>query len=258
MRRTSASFATAALVLGIVAAPAGAGSTDYLLELGGVDGESQDDKHKNQIEILSYSWGATQTSTGFGHGGGGGTGKVNVHDISISKMPATATAKGEKGGTEDINIGVGELQESGEAEITLKGSAAKRLPGKRTPPTVTLKRGSSAAAASGGVQVAAGDVDGDGRADAVSPRDAASGLATGKRMHKPVTFQTPRETGSLTIQGKFPGCVVGARYPVMKLGNAAKRYTLQDAIITSCRTVASGGDALPMEEVSFNYAKIES
>ena len=238
MRRTSASFATAALVLAVVATPAGAGSTDYLLELGGVDGESKDDKHKEQIEIQSFSWGATQTSAGFGHGGGGGTGKVNVHDISISKMPATATAKGEKGGTEDINIGVGELQESGEAEITLKGSKIHEN------------------SASGGVQVAAGDIDGDGRADVVSPRDAASGLATGKRMHKPVTFPTPRDKGSLTIRGKFPGCVVGARYPVMKLGNAAKRYTLQDAIITSCRTVR--GTAAAMEEVSFNYAKIKT
>ena len=240
MRRTSASFATAALVLAVVATPAGAGSTDYLLELGGVDGESKDDKHKEQIEIQSFSWGATQTSAGFGHGGGGGTGKVNVHDISISKMPATATAKGEKGGTEDINIGVGELQESGK-DMMLKGS----------------KIGENAPAA-GGVQVAAGDVDGDGRADVVPPRDAASGLATGKRMHKPVTFPTPRDRGSVTVRGKFPGCVVGARYPTMRLGNAAKRYTLQDAIITSCGTVSSGGDALPMEEVSFNYAKIKT
>src|SRR3990170_1017276 len=84
------------------------------------------------------------------------------------------------------------------------------------------------------------------------------GAAPGKQMHKPVTFPTPRDKGSLTIRGKFPGCVVGARYPVMKLGNAAKRYTLQDAIITSCGTVSSGGDALPMEEVSFNYAKIKT
>jgi hypothetical protein len=64
----------------------------------------------------------------------------------------------------------------------------------------------------------------------------------------------PLAKGSLTVRGKFPGCVVGTRYPSLTLGGRGKRYTLQDAIITSCAT-ASGG-ALPMEEVSFNYAKI--
>jgi hypothetical protein len=174
----------------MVAAPAGAGSTDYLLELGGVDGESQDDKHKNQIEILSFSWGARQT-TALTDG---------LLILRANEQPAAAGSK----------------------DMTLKGS----------------KIGENAPAA-GGVRVAVGDVDGDGPTD--------------KRMHKPVTFPTPRDTGSLTIRGKFPGCVVGARYPIMKLGNAANRYTLQDAIITSCATVAG---AAPMEEVSFNYAKI--
>jgi hypothetical protein len=46
--------------------PAIAGQTDYLLKLGGVDGDTkaqtQDDKHKNQIEILSYSWGDTRSA----------------------------------------------------------------------------------------------------------------------------------------------------------------------------------------------------
>ena len=40
--------------------------------------------------------------------------------------------------------------------------------------------------------VAAGDVNGDGRADVMArdkaPRDAASGQASGKRMHKPITI----------------------------------------------------------------------
>src|SRR5687768_2918334 len=39
-------------------ASAQAAALDYFLHIEGVDGESQDDKHKNQIEILSYSWGA--------------------------------------------------------------------------------------------------------------------------------------------------------------------------------------------------------
>ena len=248
MRRTSASLTAAAVALAMISVPASAGSTDYLLELGGVEGQTQDDKHKNQIEILSYSWGATQTSHGTG-AGGMGAGKVSMQDISApSATSGAAKAKGEKGGTEDINIGVGELQKTGEAEITLKGNAGTGGAGKHTPPTVTLKRGTTAAAA-GGVRVAVGDVTGDGA-------QAASGLPTGKRQHKPLMLSAPLAEGSVTVRGKFPGCAVGTRYPTIRLGNAARRYTLQDAIITSCATVPGG--AAPMEEVSFNYAKIKT
>jgi hypothetical protein len=126
--------------------------------------------------------------------------------IRYNTAPAgSAAAQGEKGGTEDINIGVGELQEAGKPGMT-------------------------------------------------APRDAASGLPTGKRQHKPMMLTAPLAKGSLTVRGKFPGCVVGTRYSSLTLGGRGKRYTLQDAIITSCGTAP--GQAAPMEEVSFNYAKI--
>ena len=35
-------------------------ASDYLLELDGIKGESQDKKHKETIEIQSFSWGAVQ------------------------------------------------------------------------------------------------------------------------------------------------------------------------------------------------------
>src|ERR1041385_6748995 len=38
-------------------------------------------------------------------------------------------------------------------------------------------------------RVAAGDVNGDGKADVSSPRDAASGQASGKRQHQPVSLK---------------------------------------------------------------------
>ena len=47
-------------------------------------GESQDDKHKNWIDILSWDWGMTQSGTTH-IGGGGGTGKVSVQDLVITK-----------------------------------------------------------------------------------------------------------------------------------------------------------------------------
>ena len=35
-------------------------ASDYLLKLEGIKGESLDAKHKDEIEIESFSWGATQ------------------------------------------------------------------------------------------------------------------------------------------------------------------------------------------------------
>ena len=217
MRRTSS--LAAAFMLTAVASPAAAGSTDYLLELGGVQGESQDDKHKNQIEILSYWWGATRSDA------------ITDGLLIVRGVNAQPAAEGSK-------------------DMTLKGS----------------KIGENSAATAGGVRVAVGDVDGDGRAEAKVPKTTVRGLApgaikptaqaTGKRVHKPFRLSAPLETGSVTVRGRFPGCAVGAHYPTIRLGNAARRYTLQDAVITSCSTVPGG--AAPMEEVSFNYAKIKT
>jgi type VI secretion system secreted protein Hcp len=53
---------------------------DYFLKIEGIQGESQDKTHKNEIEIESFSWGATQTGTA-SHGGGMGAGKVQMQDF---------------------------------------------------------------------------------------------------------------------------------------------------------------------------------
>jgi type VI secretion system secreted protein Hcp len=56
-------------------------SVDYFLKLDGIDGESMDDNgHKNEIDLLSWSWGETQTGT-FSQGSGGGAGKVAMQDF---------------------------------------------------------------------------------------------------------------------------------------------------------------------------------
>lgn len=47
-------------------------------------GESKHIKHKDEIQVLAWSWGASQSGS-FGHGTGGGAGKANVQDISITK-----------------------------------------------------------------------------------------------------------------------------------------------------------------------------
>ena len=53
-------------------------------------GESQDDKHRDWIDILSWDWGMVQSGTTH-QGGGGGGGKVDVRDITISKYVDKAT-----------------------------------------------------------------------------------------------------------------------------------------------------------------------
>jgi len=57
-------------------------ATDIFAKIGDIKGESVDAKHKDEIEVLSFSWGVTNsgsTSTG----GGGGAGKATFQDLSI-------------------------------------------------------------------------------------------------------------------------------------------------------------------------------
>ena len=55
-------------------------AVDYFLKIKGIEGESKDSKHTNEIDVLSFSWGETQTGTHAG-GGGGGSGKVAMQDF---------------------------------------------------------------------------------------------------------------------------------------------------------------------------------
>jgi type VI secretion system secreted protein Hcp len=63
---------------------------DYFLKLDGIEGESRDDKHKNEIEIESFSWGATHTGT-LAFGGGGGAGKVQFNDFHFASSSTKAS-----------------------------------------------------------------------------------------------------------------------------------------------------------------------
>jgi type VI secretion system secreted protein Hcp len=57
-------------------------ASDIFAKLGDIKGESLDDKHKDEIEVLSYSWGVTNAGS-MGHGSGGGEGKATFHDMSF-------------------------------------------------------------------------------------------------------------------------------------------------------------------------------
>lgn len=64
--------------------------SDCFLKLEGIPGESADDKHKEEIDILSWSWGASQPGS-MAYGGGGGAGKVNMQDFSFSMRNGKAS-----------------------------------------------------------------------------------------------------------------------------------------------------------------------
>lgn len=57
-------------------------ASDIFAKLGDIKGESLDSKHKDEIEVLSYSWGVTNAGS-MGHGSGGGEGKATFHDLSF-------------------------------------------------------------------------------------------------------------------------------------------------------------------------------
>lgn len=63
---------------------AGAAQSDYFLKIEGIDGESTDEGHRGEIEILSWSWGTNQMGTG-GQAGSNRGGKVNFQDLSVTK-----------------------------------------------------------------------------------------------------------------------------------------------------------------------------
>ena len=53
---------------------------DMFLKLDGIKGESVDSKHKDELEVLSFSFGATNAGEGRA-GGGAGAGKAQFHDL---------------------------------------------------------------------------------------------------------------------------------------------------------------------------------
>lgn len=63
---------------------------DYFLKIDGIPGESQDAKHKNELELESFSWGETQSAVA---GPGDGAGKVQMQDFHFVKHLDQASPK---------------------------------------------------------------------------------------------------------------------------------------------------------------------
>jgi len=67
-------------------------AVDYFLKIDGIEGESADAKHKGEIDLQSWGFGATQSGT-MHSGGGGGGGKVSVQDLHFVTQISKASPK---------------------------------------------------------------------------------------------------------------------------------------------------------------------
>lgn len=93
-------------------------AVDMFLKLDKIGGESQDDGHKGEIDVLAWSWGMSQSGN-MHLGGGGGSGKVAIQDISITKYVDKASATLMKYCSHGDHIG--------EAMLTVRKAGGKPL-----------------------------------------------------------------------------------------------------------------------------------
>lgn len=67
---------------------------DSFLKIDGIPGESLDDKHKDWIEVLSFSFGMVQPASATASSAGGGTAeRVNLQDLQVVKHVDKASPK---------------------------------------------------------------------------------------------------------------------------------------------------------------------
>ena len=57
---------------------------DMFIKIGALKGESRDKVHKEEIDVLAWSWGLSNSGSAQ-VGSGAGAGKVNVQDVSFTK-----------------------------------------------------------------------------------------------------------------------------------------------------------------------------
>lgn len=90
MRRTTFKGLVAAglAAASIVSSTSVVSASDMFLKISGVKGESQDSKHKDSIDVLSWSWG---TSTGTGKVKRGAVAPQCIQDLALTKFVDSST-----------------------------------------------------------------------------------------------------------------------------------------------------------------------
>ena len=59
-------------------------ATDMYLKLSSIKGEATDSTHKDEIDVISWSWNASNSGS-FHMGPGGGAGKATISDLNVVK-----------------------------------------------------------------------------------------------------------------------------------------------------------------------------
>jgi type VI secretion system secreted protein Hcp len=67
-------------------------AVDMFIKIGDLKGEARDKVHKDEIDVLAWSWGMSNSGSAQ-VGGGAGAGKVSVQDISFTKYIDLSSAK---------------------------------------------------------------------------------------------------------------------------------------------------------------------
>lgn len=67
-------------------------ASDYHLKIDGIDGESKDAKHTNEIQIQSFSWGNSNAGSS-ATGTGAGSGKTSFQDVHFTVPVSKASPK---------------------------------------------------------------------------------------------------------------------------------------------------------------------
>ena len=71
-------------------------AVDYFLKIEGIEGESEDDKHKSEIELSAFNWEEIKSGT-FAQGGGGGAGKVQMKNLEFTSPVEQGLAQADAG-----------------------------------------------------------------------------------------------------------------------------------------------------------------
>jgi len=87
---------------------------------------------------------------------------------------------------------------------------------------------------------------------AASPRDAASGLASGKRHYKPFTITKPVDKASPKLA---EAAASGKKIPRVQVKQEYMVLTLENVIVTSYKTAGGGSSKIPIESFSLNFTK---
>jgi type VI secretion system secreted protein Hcp len=65
-------------------------AVDMFIKIGDIKGESKDSVHKDEIDVLAWSWGMSNSGTTH-TGGGAGAGKGSIQDFSFTKFVDLST-----------------------------------------------------------------------------------------------------------------------------------------------------------------------